>query len=46
MCIRDRLKGEQVKNLELKTELCAATEELAAQPLTTRKEWNLSLIHI
>ncbi len=34
------LKGEQQKNLELKTELCAATEELAAQPLTTRKEWN------
>ena len=36
----ESLKGEQVKNLELKTELCAATEELAAQPLTTRKEWN------
>ena len=29
----ESLKGEQVKNLELKTELCAATEELAAQPL-------------
>ncbi|WP_418408608.1 DUF349 domain-containing protein [Alistipes sp.] len=36
----ESLKGEQVRNLELKTELCAATEELAAQPLTTRKEWN------
>ena len=36
----EALKGEQVRNLELKTELCAATEELAAQPLTTRKEWN------
>ena len=36
----EELKGEQVKNLELKTELCAATEELSAQPLTTRKEWN------
>lgn len=29
-----------MKNLGLKTELCVATEELAAQPLTTRKEWN------
>ncbi len=36
----ESLKGEQVRNLELKTELCAATEELAAQMLTTRKEWN------
>ncbi|WP_295940381.1 DUF349 domain-containing protein [uncultured Alistipes sp.] len=36
----ESLKGEQVKNLELKTELCVATEELLAQPLTTRKEWN------
>ena len=36
----ETLKGEQVRNLELKTELCAATEELSAQPLTTRKEWN------
>ena len=36
----EALKGELVRNLELKTELCAATEELAAQPLTTRKEWN------
>ena len=32
--------GEQVKNLELKTGLCVATEELSSQPLTTRKEWN------
>lgn len=36
----EALKAEQVKNLGLKTELCEATEELAAQPLTTRKEWN------
>ncbi len=36
----ETLKGEQVRNLELKTGLCVATEELSAQPLTTRKEWN------
>ncbi len=36
----EALKAEQVKNLGLKTELCVATEELAAQPLTTRKEWS------
>ncbi len=36
----EALKNEQVKNLELKTGLCVATEELSAQPLTTRKEWN------
>lgn len=36
----ESLKGEQMKNLALKTELCAATEELSAQPLTSRKEWN------
>lgn len=36
----EALKAEQVRNLGLKSELCAATEELAAQPLTTRKEWN------
>lgn len=36
----EALKAEQVKNLELKTELCAAAEELCGQPLTTRKEWN------
>lgn len=36
----ESLKGEQLKNLELKTALCAATEELAAQALTVRKEWN------
>ncbi|MDE7305203.1 MAG: DUF349 domain-containing protein [Alistipes sp.] len=36
----EALKAEQQKNLELKTELCAATEELAAQPLVSRKEWN------
>ncbi len=36
----ESLKAEQQKNLELKSELCAATEELAAQPFTSRKEWN------
>ncbi len=36
----ETLKGEQVKNLELKSQLCVTTEELAAQPLTTRREWN------
>ena len=36
----EALKAEQVRNLELKTQLCETTEELAAQPLTTRKEWN------
>ncbi len=36
----EALKAEQVKNLELKPELCAAAEELSAQPSTTRKEWN------
>ena len=36
----EALKAEQVKNLELKTGLCEATEELASQLLTTRKEWN------
>jgi len=36
----DALKAEQVKNLELKNELCAATEELLSRPLTMRKEWN------
>jgi len=34
------LKREQLKNLELKSDLCGQTEELLAQPLTTRKEWN------
>ncbi len=36
----EALKAEQVKNLELKTELCAAAEELCAQPMTALKEWN------
>ncbi len=36
----ESLKAEQVKNFELKASLCAATEELTAQPMTTRKEWN------
>ncbi|MCC8035660.1 MAG: DUF349 domain-containing protein [Rikenellaceae bacterium] len=36
----DTLKDEQKGNLELKTELCVKTEELAAGMWTTRKEWN------
>jgi hypothetical protein len=36
----DALKQEQMKNLDLKSELCAKTEALAEQPYTTRKEWN------
>ena len=36
----EALKAEQLKNLELKNELCAAAEELAARPMTARKEWN------
>ena len=36
----ENLKQEQLKNLELKRELCAKTEALAEQPYTSRKEWN------
>ena len=36
----DSIKQEQLKNLELKSELCTKTEALAEQPYTTRKEWN------
>ena len=36
----ETLKAEQMKNLDLKSELCTAAEELSAQPLTSRKEWN------
>ncbi len=36
----ERLKQEQVKNLELKNELCERTEALSEQPYTSRKEWN------
>lgn len=36
----DSIKQEQLKNLELKKELCAKTEALAEQPYTSRKEWN------
>jgi hypothetical protein len=36
----ETLKQEQMKNLELKSELCAKTEALAEQPYTSRKEWN------
>ena len=42
----ENIKQEQLRNLELKSELCVKAEELAQQPLTSRKEWNLSLIHI
>lgn len=36
----ENIKAEQVRNLELKAELCARVEELEARPITTRKEWN------
>ncbi len=36
----DGIKQEQLKNLELKKELCSKTEALAEQPYTSRKEWN------
>ena len=36
----ETLKAEQTKNLELKSELCAAAEELSMEPYTSRKEWN------
>ena len=36
----EQIKTEQLRNLDLKTELCNAVEELAAQPFSTRKEWN------
>lgn len=36
----EQIKTEQLRNLELKSELCNAVEELAAQPFSTRKEWN------
>ena len=36
----ENLKAEQVKNLELKSALCAQVEALAGEPFTTRKEWN------
>ncbi len=36
----DSIKDEQKKNLDLKAELCEQTEALAAEPYTTRKEWN------
>lgn len=36
----ESLKGEQQKNLEMKTELCMKAEELSEQMITSRKEWN------
>jgi hypothetical protein len=36
----DDIKEEQRTNLELKEQLCVQTEALAAEPYTTRKEWN------
>lgn len=36
----DTIKQEQVKNLELKTELCEKTEALVDHPYSSRKEWN------
>ena len=36
----DAIKQEQVKNLELKSELCDKTEALVDHPYSSRKEWN------
>ena len=36
----EKIKSEQKRNLELKTELCVKAEELASELLTSRKEWN------
>ena len=36
----DTIKQEQLKNLELKSELCEKTEAVVDQPYTSRKEWN------
>ncbi len=36
----ENIKQEQMRNLKLKSELCVKAEELAQQPLTSRKEWN------
>ena len=36
----EQIKEEQKRNLELKSELCAKTEELASGTYLTRKEWN------
>ena len=36
----DAIKQEQMKNLELKSELCAKTEALVDHPYSSRKEWN------
>lgn len=36
----EKLKEEQRRNLDLKTELCIKVEELSSEILTTRKEWN------
>lgn len=36
----ENIKQEQLRNLELKSELCVKAEELSQQPLTSRKEWN------
>jgi hypothetical protein len=36
----DEQKQEQQTNLELKEQLCAQTEALAAEPYTNRKEWD------
>ena len=36
----DAIKQEQMKNLELKSELCEKTEALVDHPYSSRKEWN------
>ncbi|MEG1622906.1 MAG: DUF349 domain-containing protein [Alistipes sp.] len=36
----EEIKHEQTKNLEIKAGLCEQAEELVAQPLISRKDWN------
>ncbi len=36
----EAIKQEQMKNLQLKTELCEKTDALIEQPYTSHKEWN------
>ena len=42
----DNIKEEQKRNLELKTQLCEKTEELADAKRTTRKEWAASSLEL
>ena len=36
----DEIKGEQQRNLDLKTQLCEQTEELTGNEYATRKDWD------